>query len=296
MHINWNLLGFFITGVHQDHLANGLGHKTAFPPEMAGREWTIALNRHSSKKTVASVLKKRDGKDPSQDMIDAIYSLIGYSVDQVKEDEVWKTMGALEEAYDSLVRSEVIICPTTVGYTLIATDGGVKKMKAIKGREEKKACGILGVPEVYRDVFGAEPPLAAGRQRHICGFLGKPTTIKEYIPRASLGSKGEVGIWLDNGPVVTYLACRLWKEQKEVIVATSCNIAGEGNATGDRYSLDRLNSMIREKVDLQVEIPHWETPQTDSDGRWLSAPIFNLEEKKFLRRGRDQELVEDKLK
>jgi len=271
-------------------------------PETAGGEWTIALNRHSSKKFVHSVVRRLINKDDVyfEVLADAIHSLISYEVNEIDEKTIQIYCEKIMDAYEKLRGGGVLICPTTVGYTLIATKDGANKMKALKGRPDGKPCGILGTAEVYKSTFGGEPPLNSKTEEHILGHIGQPHTLAKeskkanapsYIPEDSIGPNNEVGIWLNNGPIVTYLATRLWEEQGQVIVATSCNMAGDGNPQAAEYDLSHVDSRVRSNVDLEVDIPHWQTPQLDRDGRWLSAPIWKIGTGDFIREGRDQGIV-----
>jgi len=189
-------------------------------------------------------------------------------------------------------------------------------MKSLKGRPDGKPCGILGTKDVYQATFGTEPPLGGNhrsadgsKERYILGHLGKPhelaagnksiasedtsnyATHPSYLPEDAIGPNGEVGIWLHCGPVVEYLANRLWSDYGDILVASSCNMAGEGNPQSKEYDLSYVDDRLRAKVDYNVDVPHWETPQLDGDGRWLSAPIWKIGTKDFLREGRDQAIV-----
>jgi tRNA A37 threonylcarbamoyladenosine synthetase subunit TsaC/SUA5/YrdC len=284
------------TGIHQDNFDH-LGH-TTFRPEMAGREWTVALNRHSSRKSVQTFLsnhpvliEENDSAPGAREaLVDAIYSYLSYQVDVMDEDAVISFCDQLREAHTVLRNQGVLICPTTVGYTLVTTQN-IAGMKSLKGRPENKPCGILGNTDVYRATFGADPPLKSDRfDQHIVGYLGQPETTQS-VPSDAVGPGGEVGIWLDCGPVVEYLAARLWSESKTVLVATSCNRAGDGNPESNEYDLSAIDSRIRAKADYEVGIQHWETPELDDGGRWLSAPIWDIDNGGFVRTGRDQDAV-----
>ena len=287
------------TGIHQDNFDH-LGH-TMFQPKIVGREWKVALNRHSSRKTVHTFFwnhpEMTTNLSPEQkdDLVDAIYSYLSYKVDVMDEDSILDFCNQLLEAHTVLRNRGVVICPTTVGYTLITTRNA-SKMKSLKGRPDGKPNGILGTPEIYRDVFGADPPLPSDQfAKHILGHLGQPLG-PNRLPKDAIGPQGEVGIWTECGPIVDYLARRIWSESREVITATSCNMAGDGNPRSDRYGLSQIPESIRAAVDFEISIPHWETPDLDEDGRWLSAPIWDLNKKEFLRTGRDQKAVESLLK
>ena len=299
------------TGIHQNNLEH-LGH-TAFQPSKAGREWTIALNRHSSRKAVLSLLQKYPqcraaGDCADADLVDAIYSYLSYQLHEMDETAIRSICDSLLDAYSALRDGGILIAPTNVGYTLITNKAGAKQMKSLKGRPDDKPCGVLGIPEIYKSVFGTDPPLKSlHSEKYIMGHLGKPpkltngssSSIKStshwfvhpFIPADATGPNGEVGIWLNNGPVVDYLARRLWSECGDIIVASSCNMAGAGNPESDHYDLAFVNSALRNGVDLEIDIPHWESPQLDEKGRWLSAPVWEIGTDKFIRKGRDQDAV-----
>ncbi len=281
------------TGIHQDNLDH-LGH-TTFQPKIVGREWNLALNRHSSRKAVQFFLSNhpelQNHEETKEDLADALYSYLSYQTEVMDEESLLSFCNQLLEAHAVLRNRGVVICPTTVGYTLITTRNALK-MNSLKGRPDGKPCGILGTPEIYKSYFGEDPPLKSDQfEKHILGHLGRP--VLEYaLPKDAIGPKGEVGIWLECGPAIDYLASKFWSEFEEVIVATSCNMAGEGNPKSDKYGLEHIHSSVRTKVDFEISIPHWEAPDLDQEGRWLSAPIWDLEEKVFLRVGRNQKAVE----
>ena len=300
------------TGIHQDNMDH-LGH-TTFQPKIVGREWSVALNRHSSRKTVQTFLSKNlesistnttvsVSAGTREDLADAIYSYLSDRVDVVDEESILSFCSQLLEAHVVLRNRGVVICPTTVGYTLVTTRNAAK-MKSIKGRPDDKPCGILGIDEIYKATFGTDPPLKRNRfvNRHIVGYLGKPRGVgkvescTKHLPKDAIDPKsGRVGIWLECGPVVDYLAKRFWSESREIIVATSCNMAGEGNPRSNHYDLSYIDSSVRSKADFEVSLPHWESPDLDENGRWLSAPIWNLEKEVFIREGRNQKAVESML-
>ncbi|MFN7678941.1 MAG: Sua5/YciO/YrdC/YwlC family protein [Cyanobacteriota bacterium] len=204
--------------------------------------------------------------------------------------ELFPWRSQLLEAHRALVAGGVLILPTRVGYTMATTAAGVARMKALKGRPEGQPCGLLGTLAVYGTLFGAAPdPLPP---EELClAFLEHPAggVVPEFVPRACVSQEGRVGVWLNLGPVHAHLANKLWRERRQVIVGTSCNRAGEGNPRCDHYSLAALDPNLRSGVDWVVAIPHWDTPQLGGDGRWLSAPILDVQSGQFTRPGRDME-------
>lgn len=259
----------------------------------------LPLDRHSSGKTIHSFLSKHStmtsniSSDSKDDLVDALSSHLSYKKDIIVDEEsISFFCDQLLEAHAVLRNRGVVICPTNVGYTLITTRN-VPKMKSLKGRPDGKPCGIVGTSDIYKATFGDEPPLKSGQ--HIVGYLGKPILSRKELPEGCIGPKGEFGIWTQCGPVGDYLAKRCWIESREYLVGTSCNMAGEGNPQSEQYCLSYIDSSIRSKVDFEISIPHWETPDVDKNGRWLSAPIWDIEHKKFLRIGRNQKAVESLL-
>jgi tRNA A37 threonylcarbamoyladenosine synthetase subunit TsaC/SUA5/YrdC len=224
-------------------------------------------------------------------LVDAIYSYLSYQMNEMDKEAVITFCHQLRQAHVVLRNLGVLICPTTVGYTLV-TAHDVAGMKSLKGRPENKPCGILGTADIYRAAYGRDPPIRSDRfVQHIVGYLGQP---KQHLPSLSsdvVGPNGEVGIWLDCGPVSEYLARRLWSESQTVLVATSCNKAGDGNPKSSEYDLSAIDSRIRAKVNFEVGISHWESPELDDDGRWLSSPIWDIDNHEFVRTGRNQEAV-----
>lgn len=294
------------TGIHQDNLDH-LGHAT-FQPKMAGREWSITLNRHSSMKSVRSLLRKHshhsraNGDDGDEDLAHSVYSYLAYQREGLGEDAIFSFCDKMLEAYSVLHAGGILISPTPVGYTLITNKVGVKQMKSMKGRLDDKPCAIFGVNEIYKATFGSDPPLKCKiSERYNLGHMGRPNVLSEtqarddivpaFVPEDAIGPKGEVGIWLQNGPVVDYLATRLWSECRDVVLATSCNFAGEGNPRSPEYALSHLDERLRMTADLEIDIPHWEEPDLDPDGRWLSAPIWEIGTNNFFCQGRDQDAV-----
>ena len=241
-------------------------------------------------------VKDITSSDSKDDLTNALNSYLSLKKDaKMDEESIAFFCDQLLEAYAVLRNRGVVICPTTVGYTLITTRN-VSKMKSLKGRPDRKPCGIVGTTDIFKATFGDEPPLKSDRVgKHIVGHMGKPLLPREELPEGCIGPNGEFGIWTECGPVGDYLATRCWIESKEYLVGTSCNMAGQGNPQSEQYGLSYIDSSIRSKVDFEISIPHWETPDIDKNGRWLSAPIWDLEKKEFLRQGRNQEAVESLL-
>jgi len=204
------------TGVHQNNLINY--ESTGFDPARAGRAWEVALNRHSSRRAFKDALRAA-APDADAALEDALWAWLKLSNEPVDEDTLRKTADELRRAWVSLVDGGVLLVPTTVGYTLAALPRGVARMDAVKGRPEGKAHGVLGVPKVYAAIFGRAPPPAL--PPYLCmGFLSRRVLSPQKVP-ASCRSDAGVGVWLNGGPVWSYLATCAWDELGELLVGSS---------------------------------------------------------------------------
>lgn len=278
------------TGIHQDHLDH-LSH-TGFNPMLAGRHWTIALNRHSSRKTLGRELQESSTLPTNMDgeLIDSLYSWLKWQTEEVGKDVLQTGYDSILAAYDALNHGKVLILPTTVGYTLATSAAGIKAMKALKGRPDEQPCGILGIVAIYRALFGRDP-LPTLPEDLCLAFLGTPimTPKPVFLPQECIGPSGQVGIWLNLGPIHTYLATRLWRQKGEVMIGSSFNKSGAGNPRSNSYSTQVLDPELRNGQCIELAIPHWLEPELSKEGRWLSAPIFDLNHGTFMRQGRDME-------
>lgn len=151
----------------------------------------------------------------------------------------------------------------------------------------------------------------------ICDGAGGAVKVPERCLDAG-GGRTTVSIWMNLGFPTELLGLRLLRERGELLLGTSANISGEGNPTSPppeqapgaspavkavraEYSLASVTRQIVEECDLVVPvatgdglvasnaIKHWTTPDMDSENRWLSAPIFDLDSRSFHREGRMQE-------
>jgi len=122
------------TGIHQDNFQH-LGH-TSFAPDMAGRSWRIALNRHSSRKSVRVLVREHLQQDRSsgdidvvheEGLVDAAYSYLSHQLGEVDSTAIIVYCDTILKAYSALRNDGVVICPTTVGYTLVSTKDGAKR-------------------------------------------------------------------------------------------------------------------------------------------------------------------------
>jgi tRNA A37 threonylcarbamoyladenosine synthetase subunit TsaC/SUA5/YrdC len=287
------------TGIHQDNMGH-MSH-TAFNPNLAGRKWAISINRHSSRKALLSALLRcgADEKDISnENLIDGIYAWVKDQLGERSDISLLNHYNQYVTAYHTIASGHTAIIPTTVGYTLATNHLGVDNIKQVKGLPDGKPFGILGTKEIYEKVFGVRPP--SNLSDKVCmGFLG-PVSVSgnanddlSFLTRECFGNDNNVGIWLNLGPVHKYIATRLWKERREIIIASSCNKAGEGNPSADFFSTSFLDSDVRSRAEFEVDIPHWGTPQFSEEGRWLSATILNQDTGKIVRVGRDINIAVD---
>lgn len=199
----------------------------------------------------------------------------------------------LQKAFTVLLEGGVVILPTTVGYTLATTRKGVGAMKTMKGRPDGKPCGILGTSAIFAALTGTvlHPPVPAD----LClAVLAKPAESLPpgVIPGECIARDGRIGIWLNLGPIHARLAGHLWRDYGELVIGSSCNRAGEGNPVGACYSIASIHPDLRSAAHFVLTAPHWLEPECDAQGRWLSAPILDLQTGGFQRQGRMQTAAE----
>jgi len=217
------------------------------------------------------------------------------------------SLPVLERAFDTLKAGGTCIVPNSVGYAIFALDGKQQadKLDAVKGRHSTKPFGICGNERVFRKIFGVAPPVmkndycsdlclsfVAKPDMDHCG-RGRPSPMADSLRQQleacrAMGPAGEVAVWINCGYVNDYLADRALDElDGRFLIATSSNIAGEGNPTAKKFSLDALDPAILAAVDFAIDVPHWSEPQLDEKGMWLSAPIFNMNTHRFIRSGKN---------
>lgn len=204
----------------------------------------------------------------------------------------------LDRAFDTMKAGGTCIVPTNVGYTIFAMDGAQQadRLDEVKGRASGKPFGICGTDRVFEHIFGYAPPELKDDDLML-SFMGKPEmaqAVRRQLEACrTIGPAGEVAVWINGGYVMTYLADRAIDELgKRILIASSCNDSGEGNPTAKAFSLDALSPAVRSSVDFEIDLPHWSKPEFDNEGRWLSAPIFDLEEHRFFRRGKHMRQAE----
>lgn len=78
---------------------------------------------------------------------------------------------------------------------------------------------------------------------------------------------------------------------KRVIIGASANLSGNGNPKCNIFCLDAVDEEIRTRVDMVIDIPHWSDPDLDDEGRWYSAPMFDIDTGAFRRLGKNMEEV-----
>ena len=105
--------------------------------------------------------------------MDAIYSYGSHQVDVIDDEPIVLFCDQMVEAYAVSLNQGVVICPTTVGYTLI-TARNLAKTKSLKVRPDDKPCGILVTTNIYRVAFGKDPPLESDQfVKYTVGYVGK---------------------------------------------------------------------------------------------------------------------------
>ena len=248
--------------------------------------------------TAARIDPDSDVQDFQMDTADADFGVC--SATKAAWHSVWsnddweRAAPSLEKARDVLASGGVIIAPSHVGYSLYALDGpaGAQKIDRIKGRN--KPIGLSGNTEAFRRVFGFSPPdlrndYCSDLFLSLVGEASKTSLDERDLARLqssrAIGPKGEVAMWLGGGPVTDYLADQMIGEGRFILVS-SANVSGEGNPASETYTIDAIDSAVCDAADYIVDVPHWATPQHDEEGRWLSAPMFDLETMSFRRVGR----------
>lgn len=169
----------------------------------------------------------------------------------------------------------VVMAPSPVGFTIFSLEEGIRSIYLIKRQPEKEPMGVLGNAQIFRNVFGRKPPDFDWDQ--CVGIIS--TNINQTdvnIPWDCIGSRGEIGIWLNLGPYINRVIDHYW-EQRKVVFGSSPNISGKPHPTGNLYDIEHIDQEIRLKVDLVLELPHFARPAFDTEGRWLPSVIIDFD-------------------
>eukprot|EP00985_Skeletonema_marinoi_P005745 scaffold2493_cov219-Skeletonema_marinoi.AAC.2 len=110
------------------------------------------------------------------------------------------------------------------------------------------------------------------------------------ISRA-VGPSDEVAMWINSGPVFDTIIEKVEAkyEGTRYILVSSGNLSGNGNPKSSTFSIDAIDDEILARVDMVVDTPHWSDPELDENGRWYSAPMFDMDSCAFRRVGKNME-------
>lgn len=207
----------------------------------------------------------------------------------------------VEKAFDVLKDGGTVLVPTALGWTLCAmeTPEGALALNAIKHRPDSKPLGLVGTEEAFKAAFGGKsPPVLAEFCYDVCiAFVSQELVSDENRLRfgksCAVGPKGEIAFWLNCGPYYNKLAQLVDEEfDGRCLLGTSGNTTGNGNPKGETFDLNAVEIGIRDAVDYIMDIPHYSSPELDEFGRWLSAPMFDMDTLMFRRKGKHMKKVE----
>jgi len=212
----------------------------------------------------------------------------------------WSTSSPMvDAAFDVLCKGGTVLCPTIVGYSLFALDGkeGAAKLDKVKGRENKPY-GVVGSEATFSRLFsGRKAPLM---KNDFCSdmflsFVSSDSVSNEArdqlrISRA-VGPSDEVAMWINSGPIFDTIIEKVEAkyEGTRYILVSSGNLSGNGNPKSSTFSIDAIDDDILARVDMVVDTPHWSDPELDENGRWYSAPMFDMDSCAFRRVGKNME-------
>ena len=97
--------------------------------------------------------------------------------------------------------------------------------------------------------------------------------------------------WINSGPIFDTIIEKVEAkyEGTRYILASSGNLSGNGNPKSSTFSIDAIDDDILARVDMVVDTPHWSDPELDENGRWYSAPMFDMDSCAFRRVGKNME-------
>jgi len=213
----------------------------------------------------------------------------------------------INEAFEALKLGCAVLAPSALGWTIVAmeTPGGARAIDTLKGRPDGKPLGIIGLEEGFKEAFGGKtPPPLCGLKRtstycsdvcisFVSHKLVSDDTRSRFGRSNAVGPQGEIAFWFNAGPFCNKLAQLVWDEfNGRCLVATSANISGEGNPKCETYDLKAVDKSIRDGAGFILNVPHYTVPELDDDGRWLSAPMFDMDTLTFRRKGKHMKKVE----
>ncbi len=99
--------------------------------------------------------------------------------------------------------------------------------------------------------------------------------------------------WINGGPICDTLVERVEEkyEGKRLVLVTSGNMSGRGNPASCTFSIDAIDVELLDRVDVVIDIPHWSDPELDENGRWYSAPMFDMDTVSFRRVGKHMDIA-----
>jgi hypothetical protein len=207
---------------------------------------------------------------------------------------------ALEMAYRSIMRHGTVILPTHVGYTVVAllSEDTSHDLDFITGISHEMSYNIIGSESTYRLIFDSEPPnidsfgqlkddlsisFVRRYSRNIC-----PDLLQRLNDGNAISSNGECTFAINLGPVCEYMLQRFQSEDSDqILIGAHCVVKPKTKT----YTLDAIDPEVKSKVDFILDIPHWSKPQFDDMDRWLSSPVFDLEELRFRILGKNMSIA-----
>lgn len=206
----------------------------------------------------------------------------------------------LEMAYRTILQSGTVILPTNIGYTMVTllSKETSNNLNSIRGTSHDMTHTLIGSESTYRLIFDCEPPNMSSfgqitddlsisfvrrHSRNIC-----PDFLRRLQDGNVINSVGECTFAMNLGPVCGYLFQRFQSDDNDqILIGVHCDAKPKAKT----YTLDAVHPELKSKVDFILDIPHWSKPQFDDMGRWLSSPVFDLEELRFCRLGKNMPIA-----
>ncbi|EHM53001.1 L-threonylcarbamoyladenylate synthase [Cardiobacterium valvarum] len=156
----------------------------------------------------------------------------------------------------------VIVCPTKVGYIIMATDkaGLERKFDAKERKRNKPVVVLCGSMEQLRALVQLNPEIEAFYQKHwdediLLGCIlpwradAKAALTKDGREELMMDKRGTSCFVIKFGLPGEQLAEYLWRSEGKMIYASSANPSGKGN----RGKVQGIGERIESKVDLVIE-------------------------------------------